>query len=137
LRRAAFALGFGLPAAFLALTAVRACDASRFLDDRDLPGTNLASHGNWLCTAMLDQPERIPALVERIVERRTAEDQDVLLRSMGRFLTYMASPGPRASVARLHEAERYQRVLPVFRAAVPLALESAFEIEAASPRANR
>ena len=137
LRRAAFVVGFGLSAAFLALTAVRACDASRFLDDRDLPGTNLGSHGHWLCTAMLDQPERIPALVERIVERRTAEDQDVLLRSMGRFLTYMASPGPRASVARLREAERYRRVLPIFRAAVPPALESAFETEGAPPSAKR
>jgi len=129
LARVAGVVGWGLPAAFLVATFLVVCDPSRFLADRDLPGTNLESHARWLCVKHLDDQARIPSLVARIVDRRTPEEQRVLFEAMGRFLTSMARVGPRANPERRAEAELFREALPLFASAVPERYRAAFRAE--------
>ncbi len=109
---------------FLA-TWIVACDYNRFGADRDEPGVNLASHGCWLCMRFIDEPERVPDLVERIL-RRSPEDQETLFQSMGTFLSGMGRVRRGMSTARSAEAERMRRLAAVLRDAVPEQSKAAF-----------
>lgn len=105
------------------------CDFDRLGADVDAPGAQLDSHGRWVSLKYLDHPERIPAVVERIVERRGQADQRVLFEAIGTFLRNQA---PRERDPELAKRMRYSA--EVYRAHVPPEYEPAFQRKRAGSR---
>ncbi len=65
------------------------CDARRFAADRNVVAAPEDGIGRWLAWRFGDDPRRLERIVEQAGRKRTAEEQEVLYASMGRFLDFM------------------------------------------------
>lgn len=69
------------------------CDASRFGADRNVVAAPEDGIGRWLAWRFGDDPRRLERIVQQASRKRTAEEQEALYASMGRFLEFMTRAG--------------------------------------------
>jgi hypothetical protein len=103
------------------------CDASRFGVDRDVRAAPEDGIGRWLAWRFGDDPKRLERIVEQASRKRTAEEQEILYASMGRFLEFMTRPGRTRSAWDQAHVDGYVRGKELLRSQVPEAYRRHFE----------
>jgi hypothetical protein len=103
------------------------CEARRFGADRDVLAAPADGIGRWLAWRFGDDPRRLERIVEQADRKRTAEEQEVLYASMGRFLDFMTRPGrPKSAWDEAH-VDGYAQGKEFLRSRVPETYRRHFE----------
>ena len=103
------------------------CEARRFGADRDVVAAPEDGIGRWLAWRFGDDPRRLARIVDRASRKRTAEEQETLYASMGRFLDFMTRPGrPKSAWDEAH-VDGYVQGRQFLRSQVPEAYRRHFE----------
>jgi hypothetical protein len=103
------------------------CDASRFGADRAVVAAPEDGIGRWLAWRFGDDPRRLERIVEQASRKRTADEQEVLYASMGRFLDFMTRPDRTRSAWDAAHVDGYVQGKEFLRSRVPEAYRRHFE----------